>query len=386
MSKIKKQISLFLLIAIMTSSCVAFKYQNYEASSTELSEKLPKLALEIDTSSIAGIFNQLEYRYGEYIFSPNTILPPSIDFSSRGLGFSTYASLKVIPKCAEEAFRIKRIFFAGDGWENDKELILFHIKYKNSRSGTGNSYSQAFYPSKITCKEYSDSTSMEFYSDHPSFSKKLINRFFINSTDSSRISKLQPLIKHRLNLPFDNNTSMIFGNELISSGLLRDMPIRVVSGNAEYDTRVQDQLAYIKHEVEKKICEEISESKGKIKFEILNSKLTKGNYLFIPSVLTLFTINLLGFPLGSQSVEFSLKCTISDDSNNEIYSKTCSVKGKSYSAMYWGYNMFGAGNILFVWDVHRSANMKAISEAMNLIKKDIQSKKKELQSAFNAIQ
>lgn len=53
----KKQIYLSLIVIILLSSCVSFKYAKYENSNSRLDEKLPNLTLEIDTASLNAMFN-----------------------------------------------------------------------------------------------------------------------------------------------------------------------------------------------------------------------------------------------------------------------------------------------------------------------------------------
>ena len=82
--------------------------------------------------------------------------------------------------------------------------------------------------------------------------------------------------------------------------------------------------------------------------------------------------------IGSQGVELTLKCTISDNESHEVYSTLATAKGSSYSAMYWGYGMTGGGNRSAQGGVHRSANMKALSNAVNLIIADLHANKEKI--------
>ncbi|MBK9107749.1 MAG: hypothetical protein IPM92_05050 [Saprospiraceae bacterium] len=183
---------------------------------------------------------------------------------------------------------------------------------------------------------------------------------------------------------FLKSSQLMRGDSLLSIGL-NDFPVNLieVDGEYNYDLRVRDQLAYIKYISENRLFNAVGNIKGKIKFEILNSKLSNGLGWFVLSTLTLYTINLLGVPIGSQNVELTLKCTIRDLNDNIIYSKDVNVKGKSHSALYWGYGMMGSLPTTAQFGIQRAANMKAISNAMQKLFTDIGAKSKQIKESLN---
>ncbi len=115
---------------------------------------------------------------------------------------------------------------------------------------------------------------------------------------------------------------------------------------------------------------------GMVECEITNlkTKIDKGWSVF--SMLTLYTINLFGFPIACQlsAVKINVKIYDCDHSFTKEYS--ANGIGKAYSAMYWGYPYFSErrGTNVFVDDkspVSRAAHARAVANALQKIKKQM---------------
>lgn len=309
----------------MFTSCVSYKPAVYKEATMSLSPKLPKLSLEVDTVSISWMF----YRSNFYI----------------------------------EEFEKSN---------NDGQISILHANYSMPDINNKGLFEWSFISSAWFDRENPNiyTNESDFYADYPHFLTDNVAYGF-------------PTDERELKLAFEGPLpENLTGNSPYKLELLQNMEIKVFEGEAKYELRVADQLDYLQSVVENKICDQSSELSGIIKFEILESYLNKGLVWLVPSVLTLFTINLFGFPVSSQSIYFNLKCTITNISGQEIYSNIAHVDNTNYSAMYWGYGMMGAASVSGQAALHRSVNMKSLSEAVNIILKDIQVKRKDILSAL----
>ncbi len=83
----------------------------------------------------------------------------------------------------------------------------------------------------------------------------------------------------------------------------------------------------------------------------------------IPSVATLWTVNLLGLPAGTIRCELSLQLEIADSRGKTIVTYTAPGQGKATIALYYGYNNANA---------IRKANLEALKSALKAIETKLQ--------------
>jgi len=93
-------------------------------------------------------------------------------------------------------------------------------------------------------------------------------------------------------------------------------------------------------------------------------------------VLTLYTINLFGFPIACQLSAVKINVKIYDCDHSFIKGYSANGVGKAYSAMYWGYPYFGerGGTNRIINDkypVSRAAHASAVADALQKIKKQM---------------
>lgn len=104
------------------------------------------------------------------------------------------------------------------------------------------------------------------------------------------------------------------------------------------DNRVQDTIRIFEKEIKENISTVYGKKVGYIRLSLgyHNTENTFMSY-YIPSMLSLYTLNLLGFPI--MSAEENLEATIEILNNKKeiikAYKEDASYK--EYSAMYWGY-------------------------------------------------
>jgi len=145
--------------------------------------------------------------------------------------------------------------------------------------------------------------------------------------------------------------------------------------------RYEDSKDFIERELNQNVFEP-STINGKVYgtavCRIIKQK-TRVNYgWFIASTLTLYTINSLGFPIGSQTSTIEVELEILDWSANSIGKYSAMGKGTAYSALYWGYNMGGAARVFDNGDITRAANLRALSDALKDIENQIQGDAKKI--------
>lgn len=120
-------------------------------------------------------------------------------------------------------------------------------------------------------------------------------------------------------------------------------------------------------------------TKGTIEITLQKNyhKLTNIHY-FILSTLTVWTINLIGFPMLSQKVSISLNVKIKNNKGEVIKEFNEEGIGKATSAMYWGYPWYGALTKSESYVLPRTVNTFAVSDALNKLRESIIKDSKEL--------
>lgn len=356
----KNQFYLPLLVLMMLTSCASYKYVKYEKKSQGLDEKLPKLTLEIDTSSVLATFNQLPYTLTEYY------------------GKSLVSVGEIKDLCKEKGkYNILSDYEVNELLKSQSLFVIKNTEYSMPDIYKNGTFNWSYKALCTDCSLYRNDSS--FFLSYPNILTNKVVIWTKKEVNSSISLNSQGLITTQSHKPY-GTTQMALGSDIFSSGLILDNNTIIVDYRLEgkYDLRAGDQFTYYKYTVDNNICNQDSMVSGKIKFEIVDSKLINGWGWLIPSTLTLFTINFLGFPIAGQGVKLSLKCTITNMNNSEIYSKIVSTKGKAYSAMYWGVGFFGSANRTAQGGTHRAANMRALSKAINLIIEDIERNKTEI--------
>jgi hypothetical protein len=143
----------------------------------------------------------------------------------------------------------------------------------------------------------------------------------------------------------------------------------------DYMFSVGDALDIFNNYFKDNIIDSTSISKGKIEIKIKKMKHTFNGLWLVSSLLTVSTINLLGYPLGSQTCYTKVIVTIKDVQGNVIKEYNEIGKGIAYSAAYWGYRWMG-GMITkddgYISNLSRIANTFAINNALNKIRLNIE--------------
>lgn len=169
-------------------------------------------------------------------------------------------------------------------------------------------------------------------------------------------------------------------NELMNDKgeVFQDITNSIIESN-NHDRKFSVQLMNEKDEIFQDITNSIMESDNKthgyITYRIDNIDLRLKFAYFIPSILTGFTINLLGFPGSQYQKDISLTVTVFDKNWKEVRSYSSSARKSAYSALYWGY---GGGHI------PRAANAKAFSTALTNIMNQIQNDSEYLNTALKS--
>ncbi len=137
------------------------------------------------------------------------------------------------------------------------------------------------------------------------------------------------------------------------------------------DKRVQQAVVIFEREISDNICEPVGRKYGLAICRIANREASLGWGWLIPSGLTLFTINLFGFPAVSQTTELDVEVEILDANHNRIAKYSAIAKDTKYSALYWGYPFPRKPHIDYDNTLTRMTSASALRAAMQDIKKQI---------------
>ncbi len=103
---------------------------------------------------------------------------------------------------------------------------------------------------------------------------------------------------------------------------------------------------------------------GQARFKLLfYNRRNSGWGYTIPSIMTLWTVNILGMPVGTMRCDVSLQLEIADTHGKPIVTYTAPGSGKATVAMYYGYNNS---------DAIRKANLEALKSALKAIETKLQ--------------
>lgn len=402
----KQIVPLSILILLVFSSCSGLNRLSFVTRTRALDTKLPALSTEIDVNNIAEIFTP-NRTY------PNTIkqdIPAFRELTSRldlfsynvpaegsGTKLATDRELHGMllealnnPESKDGEYKGPNGFMIkynpknefdqqvietlkDPGIVDDKITIIRFYNFLLPDLSPGFKVQsipeQRFFGTNISIYKNEDS----FYLRQPDF---LHNKLLLESEIPTKIKLLKA---GEVSAPF-NRQPLIPGRDLFFSENIQADYIILDERRVFFDHKAGDMLDYMNSVIKNKICDQDSEIKGSIKFEVLDAKLKSGWYWLVTSSVTLFTINLFGFPSTSRGMKLTLKCTITDNNNAEIFTSTVKVRKHAYAAFYWGYEFTGSG--VSTGTVHRAACLKAVSKAMNLIIEDIQANMSEIQSAL----
>jgi len=114
-------------------------------------------------------------------------------------------------------------------------------------------------------------------------------------------------------------------------------------------------------------------NKGFISYRILYLENKGINAWLIASICTLFSLNLVGFPIYQRTYTLGLEVALYDKSGKLVKKYTEEMKKSGFSAMYWGYSMYGAGaGDCFVSTLQRATNAKTFKATLASIIKQIE--------------
>jgi hypothetical protein len=115
-----------------------------------------------------------------------------------------------------------------------------------------------------------------------------------------------------------------------------------------------------------------SDFKGYITYRFTKLERNGNAAWLYASLLTLFTINLVGFPIMQRQVELGLEVAIFNKDGKLIKKYNSDKEKSAFSAMYWGYSMVGAASEdSYISTLQRAANAKAFSSSLSSILKQI---------------
>jgi hypothetical protein len=141
------------------------------------------------------------------------------------------------------------------------------------------------------------------------------------------------------------------------------------------DERLVDAKAIIKYAAGN-ILSHDAQTKGSIKFEMTSSKYHRvcNLCLFLPSVLSFGTLNLIGYPFEGKSMELNFAATVFGRDGNFIARYDRTGQNTGWVAFYYGYDRK---------DALSAAVAGAVSNAITLLITDIQKDSDTILSKLN---
>lgn len=142
---------------------------------------------------------------------------------------------------------------------------------------------------------------------------------------------------------------------------------------SKFDKRVQETITLLDREVKDNITNPIGKLKGHVNFSIATSDTRSTKVLLvIPSVLSFFTINLLGSPVFYFKTELEILAEIKDLEGNIVGRYQGYGKSEVPVALYYGYKGgFTNNSNTTDHNAARITNINAIKMALNEIKQKI---------------
>ena len=104
------------------------------------------------------------------------------------------------------------------------------------------------------------------------------------------------------------------------------------------DSRTRDMITLFERNVEN-ISQVYGTRKGSIKMRFTNSRIySSGYYYTVPSWISIYSLNLLGFPFGYRNTDLEVEVSILNNNGDLIWKSTEMGKGEEIVAMYYGYS------------------------------------------------
>ena len=104
------------------------------------------------------------------------------------------------------------------------------------------------------------------------------------------------------------------------------------------DSRTRDMITLFERNVEN-ISQVYGARKGSIKMRFTNSRIyASGYYYTVPSWISIYSLNLLGFPYGYKNTDLEVEVSIFNNNGDLIWKTTQTGNGEEMVAMYYGYN------------------------------------------------
>lgn len=127
---------------------------------------------------------------------------------------------------------------------------------------------------------------------------------------------------------------------------------------------MQDVSYFLQNELMDNVMQGGSTQAGQARFKLLFYHRSNPGWGFtIPSILSLFTLNIAGMPAGTVQCEMDLQLEIADTRGNQIITYRAPGEGKAKVALYYGYTTA---------DAVRKANLEALKSALKAIEIQIQ--------------
>ncbi|MFN0030582.1 MAG: hypothetical protein ACKVOR_00335 [Flavobacteriales bacterium] len=323
-----------LLIVTQFVACKKYKPASYTRKSTVMEQKLPNLKLDLDTASFCQAMGQYETEGGFLVYNPNLKAGGVVNFGSEyGLVIQQYINqqgpLAYSPSLAGQLMSLNQNYFYWPVTAADKSIKIVYnylpiVHQPKSTPGP---------PIATSTEQFK--TFDEMAAKYPNLARARLN-FKMMNVDKAHAAQLDSLkiekVGNYYTTTFDELKRMPMFNELTYN-----VQVGVHLG---YDNRTSFQFEFLEKEMPK-ICDTTGAPAGRLELRIVNSKISYGWHWFGLSTATLYTINFLGFPIGSQSHKYTMEANIYNNRNEVVYTKRFKTKGTATSAMYWGYSMTG---------------------------------------------
>jgi hypothetical protein len=142
---------------------------------------------------------------------------------------------------------------------------------------------------------------------------------------------------------------------------------------------ITDGKALLYNYITNNIIDKRGSSRGTIEITIKKNYHKINNVgFFVLSTLTVYTINLIGFPMISQKASITINMKIKNNAGKIIKEYREEGIGRATSAMYWGYTFGGGLTRWAPWGLPRTVNTFALSDCLKKLKEDISADSKEL--------
>jgi hypothetical protein len=117
---------------------------------------------------------------------------------------------------------------------------------------------------------------------------------------------------------------------------------------------------------------ESSDTIGYAVWHVVQGDMSRNLLWLAPSVLTLFTLNILGFPAVSYTTLAGIQLDFFSSDSTKVASFIGHGKSTKYIAVWWGYQMLGGTSSTY-YDpvVYRASELAALSEALRQIRMQV---------------